>query len=252
MAPLSRSQIAWRAAQDIKDGAYVNLGIGLPTLVSNFIPPDREIVFHSENGILGMGPAPKPGEEDRDLINAGKDLTTLVPGGSFFSHDDAFLMIRGDHLDLSLMGAFEVSAGGDLANWTTDDPDVPPGVGGAMDLAIGAKVVRVLIEHTTKDGRPRIRKSCTYPLTAPSCVKRIYTNLAVLDVMPEGLVVREIVKGLDFAGLQALTEPRLKLANGWRWLVVEATEAVTEETRFPLTPRNDARARLTQSDQAQS
>jgi 3-oxoadipate CoA-transferase, beta subunit len=218
MKPLSRRQMAWRAAQDIEDGAYVNLGIGLPTLCSDFIPAGREIVFHSENGILGMGPAPKPGEEDLDLINAGKQLTTLMPGGVFFHHNDAFLMIRGGHLDVALLGAFEVSEKGDLANWTTEDPNFAPGVGGAMDLAVGAREVRVLVEHTTKDGKPRIRKSCSYPLTAPHCVKRVYTNLAVLDVMPEGIVVREMVEGLDLAALQALTEAKLVLANDWRKL----------------------------------
>jgi 3-oxoadipate CoA-transferase, beta subunit len=218
MKPLTRRQMAWRAAQDISEGAYVNLGIGLPTLVSDFIPGDREIVFHSENGILGMGPAPKPGEEDKDLINAGKGLTTIVPGGSYFHHNDAFLMIRGGHLDLALLGAFEVSEAGDLANWTTEDPDFPPGVGGAMDLAVGAKEVRVLVEHTTKDGKPRIRKRCGYPLTAPHCVKRIYTNLAVLDVTKEGVIVREMIDGLDLAGLQKLTEAELTLANDWKRL----------------------------------
>jgi 3-oxoadipate CoA-transferase, beta subunit len=218
MKLLSRRQMAWRAAQDIQDGTYVNLGIGLPTTVSDFIPSGREIVFHSENGILGMGPAPKPGEEDADLINAGKGLTTLVPGGVFFHHNDAFLMIRGGHLDLALLGAFEVAENGDLANWTTEDPDFPPGVGGAMDLAAGAREVRVLVEHTTKDGRPRIRKRCGYPLTAPHCVKRVYTNLAVLDITPEGVVVREMVDGLDLAGLQERTEARLRVANDWKRL----------------------------------
>ncbi|HZT52365.1 MAG TPA: 3-oxoacid CoA-transferase subunit B [Stellaceae bacterium] len=216
MKPLTRRQMAWRAAQDVADGLYVNLGIGLPTLVSDFIPAGREIVFHSENGILGMGPAPRPGEEDPDLINAGKGLTTLVPGGSYFHHNDAFLMIRGGHLDLSIMGAFEVSEAGDLANWTTDDPLFAPGVGGAMDLAAGAKEVRVLLEHTTKDGAPRIRRACRYPLTAPRCVKRAYTNLAVLDFTAKGVVVREMVEGLDLAALQALTEPALTLANDWK------------------------------------
>jgi 3-oxoadipate CoA-transferase beta subunit len=218
MQPLTRRQMAWRAAQDIQDGAYVNLGIGLPTLCSDFIPAGREIVFHSENGILGMGPAPKPGEEDPDLINAGKQLTTMVPGGVFFHHNDAFLMIRGGHLDVALLGAFEVSEKGDLANWTTEDPNFAPGVGGAMDLAVGAKEVRVLVEHNTKDGRPRIRKQCGYPLTAPHCVKRIYTNLAVLDVTKEGVVVREMVDGLDLAKLQELTEAKLVLANDWKKL----------------------------------
>jgi 3-oxoadipate CoA-transferase, beta subunit len=216
MKPLSRRQIAWRAAQDIGDGSHVNLGIGLPTLVADFIPDGREIVFHSENGLLGMGPAPKPGEEDKDLINAGKGLTTLVPGGSFFHHTDAFLMIRGGHLDVALLGAFEVAENGDLANWTTEDPSFSPGVGGAMDLAVGAKEVRVLVEHTTKDGKPRIRKKCGYPLTAPHCVKRVYTNLAVLDVTREGIIVREMVDGLDLAKLQALTEAKLTLANDWK------------------------------------
>jgi len=219
---LSRRQIAWRAAQDIRDGAYVNLGIGLPTLVSDFIPKDREVVLHSENGILGMGPAPKKGEEDPDLINAGKGLTTLLPGGAFFHHNDAFLMIRGGHLDLALLGAYEVSEEGDLANWTVEDPTTPPGVGGAMDLAVGAREIRVILEHNTREGTPRIRKRCHYPLTAAGVVKRIYTNLAVIDVAPDGLVAREMVPGLDFAGLQERTEARLTLANDWRLLEAPA------------------------------
>ena len=161
--PLKRRQIAWRAAQDLVDGAYVNLGIGLPTLVSDFIPPDREIVLHSENGVLGVGPAPGDNEIDWDLINAGKQPVTLVTGGSYVHHTDSFLMIRGGHLDLALLGAFEVSEKGDLANWTTDDPGFPPGVGGAMDLAVGAKEIRVLVEHTTKAGAPRIRRTLRIP-----------------------------------------------------------------------------------------
>jgi 3-oxoadipate CoA-transferase, beta subunit len=220
---LSRRQIAWRAAQDIRDGAYVNLGIGLPTLVSDFIPKGREVVLHSENGILGMGPAPQKGEEDPDLINAGKGLTTLLPGGAFFHHNDAFLMIRGGHLDLALLGAYEVSEEGDLANWTVEDPNTPPGVGGAMDLAVGAREIRVILEHNTKEGAPRIRKRCHYPLTAAGVVKRIYTNLAVIDVTPDGLITREMVPGLDFAGLQERTEAKLTLANDWR--VLEAPAA---------------------------
>jgi 3-oxoadipate CoA-transferase beta subunit len=219
MTPLTRPQMAWRAAQDIDNGWYVNLGIGLPTMVSDHIPAGREIVFHSENGLLGMGPKPAPNEVDPDLINAGKGLTTLITGGSFFHHADAFLMIRGGHLDLSIMGAFEVSERGDLANWTTEDPNFPPGVGGAMDLAVGAKRVRVLLEHTTKDGSPRIKVKCGYPLTAESCVSRIYTNLAVIDVTPEGLIAREIVDGLSFEELQQKTEAPLKLANDWCPLV---------------------------------
>jgi 3-oxoacid CoA-transferase B subunit len=212
--PLGRRQIAWRAAQDVLDGSSVNLGIGLPTLVSNFIPPGREILFHSENGILGMGPAPAtPEEADPELINAGKDLVTLLPGGSFFHHTDSFVMIRGGHLDVAMLGAFEVSGTGDLANWTTNDPGFPPGVGGAMDLAVGAKEIRVLFEHTTKDGRPRIRHACSYPLTAAGVVKRIYTNLAVIDVTASGLLVREIVRGMDLVALQRLTEPTLTAAS---------------------------------------
>src|SRR5208282_336255 len=218
MQPLSRRQMAWRAAQDIESGTVVNLGIGLPTLCADYIPAGREIIFHSENGLLGMGPAPAKGQEDPDLINAGKQLVTLVPGGCYFHHNDAFLMIRGGHIDLAMMGAFEVSEAGDLANWTTDDPQVLPGVGGAMDLAVGAKDVRILVEHTTKEGAPRIKKSCTYPLTAAKCVSRIYTNLAVIDVTKDGLVVREMVEGLDLAQLQKLTEPKLSLANDWKRL----------------------------------
>jgi 3-oxoadipate CoA-transferase beta subunit len=219
MKPLSRRQMAWRAAQDIREGQYVNLGIGMPTLVSDYIPASREIIFHSENGILGMGGAPKPGEEDRELINAGKGLTTLVPGGAFFHHNDAFVMIRGGHVDLSIMGAYEVAANGDLANWATNSDTLAPGVGGAMDLAAGAKEVWALMEHNAKDGSPRIRDVCTLPLTGSECVKRVYTNLAVLEITPEGVVVREMVEGLDLAGLQKVTEPVLKLADDWKKIV---------------------------------
>ena len=209
---LTRRQMAWRAAQDIADRSYVNLGIGLPTLVADFIPEGREIVFHSENGMLGMGLAPAPGQEDPDLINAGRGHVTLVPGGSFFHHNDAFLMIRGGHLDLTLMGAFEVSAAGDLANWNAQTRAFPPGVGGAMDLAASTREVRVLLEHTTKEGRPRIRSTCSLPLTAPKCVTRIYTNLAVMDVTPAGLQVSDIVDGLTLEGLQAVTDAPLTAA----------------------------------------
>jgi len=207
--PLNRRQIAWRAAQDLKDGAYVNLGIGLPTLVADFIPTDREIVLHSENGVLGVGPAPSDNEVDWDLINAGKQPITLVTGGSYVHHTDSFLMIRGGHLDLALLGAFEVSEKGDLANWTTDDPGFPPGVGGAMDLAVGAKEIRVLVEHTTKGGAPRIRRRCQYPLTAAAVVRRIYTDLAVIDVTADGLIVRELVEDIELPALQARTEAAL-------------------------------------------
>jgi 3-oxoadipate CoA-transferase, beta subunit len=210
--PLNRRQIAWRAAQDLKDGAYVNLGIGLPTLVADFIPTDREIVLHSENGVLGVGPAPSDNEVDWDLINAGKQPITLVTGGSYVHHTDSFLMIRGGHLDLALLGAFEVSEKGDLANWTTDDPGFPPGVGGAMDLAVGAKEIRVLVEHTTKGGAPRIRRRCQYPLTAAAVVRRIYTDLAVIDVTADGLVVREMVEDIELPALQGKTEAPLQPA----------------------------------------
>jgi 3-oxoadipate CoA-transferase beta subunit len=222
MQPLSRRQMAWRAAQDIESGAVVNLGIGLPTLCADYIPAGREIIFHSENGLLGMGPAPAKGLEDPDLINASKQLVTLVTGGCYFHHNDAFLMIRGGHIDLAMLGALEVSEAGDLANWITNDPQAVPGVGGAMDLAVGAKEVRILLEHTTKEGSPRIKRSCTYPLTAAKCVSRIYTNLAVIDVTEDGLVVREMVDGLDLAQLQKLTEPKLSLANDWKKLSAPA------------------------------
>jgi 3-oxoadipate CoA-transferase, beta subunit len=220
--PLKRRQIAWRAAQDLTDGSYVNLGIGLPTLVSDFLPPNREIVLHSENGILGVGPAPSDNEVDWDLINAGKQPITLVTGGSYVHHTDSFLMIRGGHLDLALLGAFEVSEKGDLANWTTDDPGFPPGVGGAMDLAVGAKEIRVLVEHTTKGGAPRIRRHCQYPLTAAGVVRRIYTDLAVIDVGPDGLLVQEMVEDIDFAALQAKTEAELRSARDMRPLLAPA------------------------------
>jgi 3-oxoacid CoA-transferase B subunit len=218
--PLDRRQIAWRAAQDVPDGAYVNLGIGIPTLVADYVPKGREIVFHSENGILGLGPAPLPGQEDPDLINAGKGLVTLLPGGAYFTHSDAFLMIRGGHLDLALLGAFEVSETGDLANWTTDDPKMSPGVGGAMDLAVGAKSVRVLMQHTTAEGGPRLRRHCHYPLTARRAVQRVYTDLAVLDVAETGFVVRELLPGLDLKALQERTEAELTAAPDLRPLVV--------------------------------
>ncbi len=215
MTPLSRAQIAWRIAQDIDDGAYVNLGIGMPVMVANYVPGDREIVLHSENGLLGMGPAPAPGEEDPDLINAGKQPVTLVPGGVYFHHTDAFVMIRGRHLDLCVMGAYQVSAKGDLANWATDDPNHPPAVGGAMDLAVGARRVVAMMEHRTRDGRPKIVAECTYPLTGAGVVERIYTDLAVVDVTGDGLVVREIIEGLEFADLEGRTGARLRLANDW-------------------------------------
>ena len=205
MARLTRDQIAARVARDIPEGAYVNLGIGLPTMVANHLPREREIFLHSENGLLGMGPAPAPGEEDEDLINAGKQPVTLLAGGSYFHHGDSFAMMRGGHLDYCVLGAFQVSAKGDLANWHTGAPDAIPAVGGAMDLAIGAKNVFVMMEHQTKSGESKIVEQCTYPLTGVACVSRIYTDLAVLDITPEGVVVREIVEGMSFEELQQRT-----------------------------------------------
>lgn len=203
--PFTRDEIAARVAQDIPDGAYVNLGIGLPTRVANYLPADREVFLHSENGLLGMGPAPAPGEEDEDLINAGKQPVTLLTGGAYFHHADAFAMMRGGHLDICVLGAFQVSAGGDLANWHTGAPDAIPAVGGAMDLALGARKVFVMMDHQTKSGDSKIVAQCSYPLTAVACVDRIYTDLAVLAVTPDGLRVCEMADGLDFAELQART-----------------------------------------------
>ncbi len=205
MLRYTREQMAARVARDIPEGAYVNLGIGLPTMVANFLPAEREIVLHSENGLLGMGPAPMPGFEDPDLINAGKQPVTLLPGGAYFHHADSFAMMRGGHLDICVLGAFQVSTGGDLANWHTGAPDAIPAVGGAMDLAIGAKNVYVMMDHLTKSGESKIVARCTCPVTGLACVDRIYTDLAVIDVAPGGLRVIEIVDGLSFGELQRMT-----------------------------------------------
>jgi 3-oxoadipate CoA-transferase beta subunit len=205
MKRLDRGEMAARVARDIPEGAYVNLGIGLPTLVANHLSKDLDIVLHSENGVLGMGPAPPPGEEDYDLINAGKQPVTLRPGGAYFHHADSFAMMRGGHLDICVLGAFQVSAAGDLANWHTGAPDAIPAVGGAMDLAIGARRTFVMMEHLTKGGESKIVERCTYPLTGIACVSRIYTDLAVLDVTPRGLVVTETFHGLALDELQRLT-----------------------------------------------
>ena len=194
----TRDQMAARVAKDIPEGAYVNLGIGLPTLVANHLPKEREIFLHSENGLLGMGPAPAAGEEDFDLINAGKQPVTLLAGGAYFHHADSFAMMRGGHLDICVLGAFQVSASGDLANWHTGGLDAIPAVGGAMDLAIGAKRTFVMMEHLTKHGESKLVARCTYPLTGIGCVSRVYTDLAVFDATPRGLEVVEIVDGLSF------------------------------------------------------
>src|SRR5450432_351927 len=206
----SRDQMAARVARDIPEGAYVNLGIGLPTLVANHLPKDRDIFLHSENGLLGMGPAPAPGQEDPDLINAGKQPVTLLTGGAYFHHGDSFAMMRGGHLDICVLGAFQVSVTGDLANWHTGAPDAIPAVGGAMDLAIGAKRTHVLMEHLTKDGKSKLVERCTYPLTGARCVNRVYTDLAVIDVTLEGFNVVEMVEGLDLDALQKLSGVPLK------------------------------------------
>ena len=205
MNKLTRAQMAARVARDIPDGAVVNLGIGLPTLVANHLPKDREVLLHSENGVLGMGPAPAAGDEDWDLINAGKQAVTLLDGGSYFHHADSFGMMRGGHLDFSVLGAFQVSVSGDLANWHTGAPDAIPAVGGAMDLAIGAKKTYVMMEHLTKAGESKIVPVCSYPLTGVGCVSRVYTDLAVLDFTPAGVVLVESVEGLSFDDLQART-----------------------------------------------
>jgi len=201
----SKDQLAARVARDIFEGAVVNLGIGMPTAVANHIPRSREVLLQSENGILGVGPAPAAGQEDYDLINAGKQPVTLLPGGCFFHHADSFAMMRGGHLDVCVLGAFQVSASGDLANWHTGAPDAIPAVGGAMDLAIGAKKTYVMMEHVTKAGESKIVATCSYPLTGVGCVSRIYTDLATIDITPQGLHVIDKVEGLSWADLQRLT-----------------------------------------------
>jgi 3-oxoadipate CoA-transferase beta subunit len=210
MKKLDRKQVAARVARDIPEGSYVNLGIGLPTLVADFLPKGREIIIHSENGVLGIGPRPVAGEEDEDLINAGKEPVTLLTGGAFFHHADSFGMIRGRHLDFAILGAFQVSVAGDLANWHTGEADAIPAVGGAMDLAVGAKNVWAMMELLTKDGKSKIVDRCSYPLTGARCINRIYTDMAVFDVKVDGLHVVETVEGLSFEELQRLTGVPLK------------------------------------------
>ena len=212
MKRFSKDEIAQRVARDIPSGAYVNLGIGLPTLVANHLDPSKEVLLHSENGILGMGPAPWAGEEDEDLINAGKQPVTLLTGGAYFHHADSFSMMRGGHLDICVLGAFQVSRHGDLANWHTGAPDAIPAVGGAMDLAIGAKRVFVMMELQTKSGESKLVERCTYPLTGVACVSRIYTDLAVIDITPDALVVRELADGLSVQELERIVG--LSLATG--------------------------------------
>lgn len=202
----TKDELAARVARDIFDGAYVNLGIGQPTLVANHIPADREVVLHSENGILGMGPAPAKGLEDYDLTNAGKQPVTLLPGGSYFHHADSFAMMRGGHLDICVLGAFQVSANGDLANWSTGEPGAIPAVGGAMDLAVGAKSTWVMMDLVSKTGECKVVSACTYPLTGLACVKRIYTDLCTLECTPQGLRLIDTVEGLTHAALESIVD----------------------------------------------
>lgn len=218
---LTREGIAYRVAQELPEGSYVNLGIGIPTLVSGFIPSGKEIFFHSENGILGMGPLAEPGHEDPDLINAGKQYVTLLPGASLFDHPTSFSMIRGGHIDYAVLGALEVAANGDLANWRTPGEKVP-GVGGAMDLAFGVRNVIVTMTHVTNKGKPKILNKCSLPLTAPRCVKYIFTDMAMIDVTSDGLFLREFAPGLDPKTVQSYTEAALKIAPGCKEMDIPA------------------------------
>lgn len=205
----SREQMAERLALDIASGSYVNLGIGIPELVAKFVPAGRTVIYHTENGLLGMGPSPAPGEGDPELINAGKRQVTANPGAAYFHHADSFAMIRGGHLDLSVLGALQVGANGDLANWSTGEPDAIPAVGGAMDLVAGVKRVFVITQHTTRTGEPKLVERCAYPLTGLGVVDRVYTDLAVIDITPEGFRVVELAPGVDFQTVRQRTGARL-------------------------------------------
>ena len=220
---LTNAQIAWRAAQDIADGAYVNLGIGFPEMIARFQPEGRQITYHTENGVLGFGEAPLPGEEDWDLINAGKKPITLKPGASFFHHADSFAMVRGGHLDLAVLGAYQVAENGDLANWRVGSKGVPA-VGGAMDLVHGAKRVAVVTDHATKDGKPKLVERCTFPLTGVGCITRVYTSLAVVDIEGGRFVLREKLAGLSMEALQSMTGARLHVEDDLADLVVPEVE----------------------------
>jgi 3-oxoadipate CoA-transferase beta subunit len=211
---LTRDDMAKRLAQDIPDGSYVNLGIGIPELVAKFVPEGREFIYHTENGLLGMGPTPEEGEGDPELINAGKKHVTALPGAAYFHHADSFAMIRGGHLDLCVLGALQVSKDGDLANWSTGAPDAIPAVGGAMDLVAGVKSIYVITQHCTKNGDPKLVPSCTYPLTGCSVVDKIYTDLAVIEVTPAGFRLIELTPGIDFAYVQERTGAPLLQVEG--------------------------------------
>ena len=214
----NREEMASRAALDIPNGSYVNLGIGIPEMVAQFVPQGREVIYHTENGLLGMGPAPAAGEVDPELINAGKKAVTALPGASFFHHADSFAMIRGEHIDICVLGAMQVSEQGDLANWSTGEPDAIPAVGGAMDLVAGVKTIYVITQHCTKTGEPKLVEACSYPLTGKAVVSRIYTDLAVIDVTPNGFEVVELAPGISFdyvqqrTGCKLLAGPQLALA----------------------------------------
>lgn len=218
-AKLTNAQIAWRAAQDIQDGAYVNLGIGFPEMVAKFKPDGREVIYHTENGILDFGEAPPAGEEDWDLINAGKKAVTLNPGASFFHHADSFAMVRGGHLDVAILGAYEVAQNGDLANWSTG-PGSVPAVGGAMDLVHGAKRVCVITDHVTKKGEPKLVEKCSLPLTGVGCVTTVYTSLAVVDIVNARFVLREKLPGMSLEDLQAVTGAELVIDGAVKDLIV--------------------------------
>ncbi len=205
----NRNQMAQKVAFDISDGSYVNLGIGIPELVADFVPEGIEVIYHTENGLLGMGPVPEKGKEDPELINAGKKCVTAIPGGCFFHHADSFTMIRGGHIDLCVLGALQVSEVGDLANWSTGKPGAIPAVGGAMDLVAGVKSIFVITQHNTKDGKAKIVNNCTFPLTGKGVVDRIYTDLAIINITKDGLFVRELAPGVTFDYLQEKTEAKL-------------------------------------------
>jgi 3-oxoadipate CoA-transferase beta subunit len=210
----NRNQMAQNVALDIPDGAYVNLGIGLPELVASFVPEGREVIYHTENGLLGMGPSPDAGNEDPELINAGKKAVTALPGACYFHHADSFAMIRGGHIDICVLGAMQVSADGDLANWSTGETDAIPAVGGAMDLVSGVKTIFVITQHTTREGEPKIVGSCTYPLTGRRVVSRIYTDLAIIDVTDQGLLVKELAPDVTLEHLRQKTGATLNLYSG--------------------------------------